>query len=87
MKNKSRTLSTRRDRRKAKASNWARPGRKTSGKVAHGGPGQDIAKVTPFTGKAKQAKADKPPPTPASEPLIPRGHPLRTWAATAKEPA
>lgn len=40
MSKKNRKRQTRRDRRKAKASNWKRPGKSNPKKVGHGGSGQ-----------------------------------------------
>lgn len=40
MSKESRVRENRRDRRKAKASNWKRPGKSNPKKVGHGGSGQ-----------------------------------------------
>lgn len=40
MSKKSRSKSNRRDRRKAKQSNWKRPGRGNPRKIGHGGSGE-----------------------------------------------
>lgn len=58
MSKKSRTRYNRRDRRKAKQSNWQRPGRGNPKKVGHGGSGQ--TQSTMQSGTSVPLPPDKP---------------------------
>jgi hypothetical protein len=77
----SRAIATRRDRRKAKASNFARQPKRQMGRVAHGTSGPEAVVLVPKSESTRKRRPKDEPVLPVTtSPLIPHDHPLRADA-------